>query len=63
MAELSGRLDLARSLGGALASAGVVLVRSAGPWLTWAVVGVVAACYLTTLTLGTYCYRLASERI
>lgn len=63
VAEFSGRLDLARSLGGALAGAGVALVRSAGPWLTWSAVGLVAVCYLTTLTLGTYCYRLASERI
>lgn len=63
MAALSGRFELIRSLGSSLGGAGIALVRSAGPWLTWTAVGVVAACYFTTLTLGTYCYRLASERI
>lgn len=63
MAELSGRMELMRSLGGSLAGAGMAVARSAGPWLPWTAAGVVAACYLTTLALGTYCYRLASERI
>lgn len=62
MAELSGRLELARSLGGSVVGAGLAVARTAGPWLPWTAAGIVMACYLTTLTLGTYCYRLASER-
>lgn len=63
LGQLSGRFDLVRGLGGTLGGAVMTLVRSAGPWLLWGTVGVLGACYLTTMALGTFCWRLASQRI
>jgi hypothetical protein len=61
--EMAGRWSTARSIASALGGATVVLARSAGSWTLWTLAGLAAACYLTTLTLGTYCYRLVSHRI
>ena len=46
-----------------LANAGLLLLRSGGQLLLWIGVLVVAAIYLTTVGLGTVCYRLALNRI
>lgn len=62
IAQLSDRIEISRTIVGSLAGALVAVARSAGPWLPWTAIGVVAASYLTTLALGTYCYRLACER-
>lgn len=62
VATVTGRLELIRSLGGALGGAVLALARSAGPWLPWAAAGVLGVSYLTTVALGPYCYRLALGR-
>lgn len=63
LGQMSGRLGMVRGLGSTLGNAAVLLVQSAGPWFLWVSVGVVGACYLTTMALGTFCWRLVSQRI
>lgn len=62
-AQLVALLDGVWSLATALGGAAVALARSAGGWFLWGAAAVAGACYLTTLALGTYCYRLAAQRI
>lgn len=63
VAAVTSRWTTVRSVMAALGGATVAVARSAGTWTLWVAAGVVGACYLTTLTLGTYCYRLVSQRI
>lgn len=51
-----------RSVVETLASAAVVMARSAGPWLMWSAVSIATVSYLTTIGLGTVCWRLATRR-
>lgn len=60
---LAGHWQDVRDLLGALGSAGLALVRAAGPGLLWGVAGLAAVSYFTTFALGTLCYRVASQRI
>ncbi len=60
--ELMGRWESARNLGGALGGAALALGRAGGAWLIWGAAGVLGACYVTTLALGTACYRLAVQK-
>jgi hypothetical protein len=62
-AEVMAALDITRDVVLALGSAAVTLARSAGSSLLWVLGGLATACYLTTLGLGTFAYRLASQRI
>lgn len=57
------RVDALGNAAAVLAGAAVSLGRAASPWVWWAGVGMVGMCYLTTLALGTFCYRLVSQRI
>lgn len=61
--QVMAALDVTRDIVLALGGAAVTLARSAGSSLLWVMGGLVAACYLTTLGLGTFAYRLASQRI
>lgn len=63
IAVLTERFAAVRSIAGSLGGALVAVGKSAGPWLPWTVAGMMGMSYLTTLALGTYCYRLASSRI
>src|SRR5690606_21014771 len=45
---------LFEALAGALASAVAAIVRAGGSTLLWIAAGVLGACYLTTLALGTF---------
>lgn len=63
VSEIVSRLEVARSLVSAFGNVGAALVRAAGPTMLWVAAGVATACYVTTLTLGTYFYRLVSQRI
>jgi hypothetical protein len=47
----------------ALANAALVLVRAGGQLLLWVCLLVVAVIYLTSVGLGTVCYRMALNRI
>jgi len=58
---LSG-LSVIRSILETLGSAALVLAKSAGPWLMWAAITIAAVSYLTTIGLGTVCWRLATRR-
>jgi len=51
-----------RSLVETLASAVVTLVKAAGPWFVWGLAGVGAVSYVTTVGLGTVCWRLVARR-
>jgi hypothetical protein len=63
IATASSGLSTAMSLANTLAGALLALAQTAGPWLLWTTLGVATASYLTTLILGTYCYRLVSRRL
>lgn len=63
MGEIGAQVEVTRSIASTLGGAVVALARAAGPWLGWVGAGVAAACYLTTLGLGTLFYRLAAQRI
>ncbi|MBL9135529.1 MAG: hypothetical protein JNK85_06655 [Verrucomicrobiales bacterium] len=63
MAAVTQRWTAVRSIAAALGGATMAIARSAGAWTLWGVAAIAGACYLTTLTLGTYCYRLVSQRI
>lgn len=63
VAVFTSRFETIRSIAGSLGGALVALARSAGPWLPWTVAAVVGMSYLTTLAVGTYCYRLVSAKI
>lgn len=58
----SGRFEFVgtvlRALGGAL----LLIAGSVQPWVPWAFAAVAGGCYLTTIGLGTYMYRLAARR-
>lgn len=60
---VAGSLEVAGRVLGALANAGVAVLATLGPAWLWGAAAVAGACYLTTLGLGTFCYRLASQRI
>lgn len=62
VSEITARFDAFGGIARALGGAAVTLVRSAGPWVCWVGAGLLAACYLTTMALGTFCYRLACPR-
>ena len=62
VAQFTNRLGLVRSTLGSLGGAGLVLVKTAGPWLPWSAAVVVGLSYITTFGLGTCCYRLVSGR-
>ena len=51
--------QLALALGNAL----VLVIRSGGPLLIWAICLTVAAIYLTSVGLGTLCYRVAVNKL
>ncbi|MGE3313358.1 MAG: hypothetical protein AB7O66_25615 [Limisphaerales bacterium] len=55
-------LPLVRSVFETLGSALWVLARSAGTWVVWGAACVAAVSYLTTIGLGTVCWRLAMHR-
>jgi hypothetical protein len=61
--DLAADFELSRDLAVALGGAAVTLVKTASPSLLWVAAGVVGACYVTTLTLGTCIYRLVTQRI
>ncbi len=63
VADATQRLESIRAVCGSLLGAVVLVVRSAEPWLLWSAAGVLMASYFTTLALGTYCYRLVSQRV
>ncbi len=63
IAQFTGRVELARSTMGSLGGAAVMVARSVGPWLPWSAAAVVVMSYLTTVGLGTCCYRLISGRV
>jgi hypothetical protein len=58
---LSG-LSAIRSLLETLGSAALVLAKSASNWLMWSAITMAAVSYLTTVGLGTVCWRLATRR-
>lgn len=62
VAQYSNRFEVVRSALGSLGNALLVVARSAGPWLPWTAAGIVAISYVTTLGLGTCCYRLVASR-
>jgi len=62
VAVYSSRLETVRSIGSSLGNAAVTVVRPVGSWLVWSAAGLLGMCYLTTLALGTFCYRLAAQR-
>lgn len=51
-----------RSLVETLGSAVLILAKAAGPWLMWSAITIAAVSYLTTIGLGTVCWRLATRR-
>ncbi len=55
-------LPVIRSVFETLGSALLVLARSAGTWVVWGAACVAALSYLTTIGLGTVCWRLAMRR-
>lgn len=59
---LAGRFEFVGGVVRALSGALLLAARSANPALPWIVAGVAGSCYLTTVGLGTYLYRLAAQR-
>lgn len=51
-----------RSLVETLGSAARILVKSAGAWWMWGAATVAGVSYLTTVSLGTVCWRLVTRR-
>ena len=61
--ELAVSFGILRRLGDALGGATLTLARAAGPWLGWSLVTIAGISYLTTVALGTVCWRLATRRL
>lgn len=55
-------IEMIRSVAETLGSAALILAKSTGPWLVWATIAVASVSYLTTVGLGTVCWRLATRR-
>ncbi|MBX3744228.1 MAG: hypothetical protein KF833_02875 [Verrucomicrobiae bacterium] len=60
---VAGYLEVAAGVLGTLTNAGLAVAGTLGPAWIWGAAAVAGACYLTTLGLGTFCYRLVSQRI
>ena len=63
LGPVAGRFEQVRGLLATLGGAAVTLGRAAGPWFLWGAAGVLGACYLTTVALGAFCWRLAAQKI